>query len=515
MGIFSKCGLTLLACLIASEVAFVRLAIAEEATTPTTQLTEDQVVRQVAEVMWSAIDVVQQHHISPPSRKSLLGAVVKPIPSAKDLQQGSNYSEHTPREQFIADFIENWGQVPQAKVPSVAEFLRMTADVIPEQIRIVPAHEYNVETQMQNNRYVGIGVTLGRRDDSRIKFMQILAGGAADRAGLINDETVLEVDGRDTLNVPVDHVLTNWLRGAQGTQVTLKLAPNGRLPQREVTLTRSVIRVDSVLGFDGSSVSRSQLRENHTEPICYLRVGTSASTLQELRDAEIRLRAAGMKVLIMDFRSPRRSGDFHLARLLADGLLDGGTMWTWQDRTGERHVETADRECLFRGIPLVVIVDSDVDATAAHVAAALQDAGRATIVGEAPTAGGVIVNAFPICDGQYYVMLESAKLFRSRADRTWPLCPDEQVAMSIEAIAASTVKMNAFFIQRGVEPESQSVSALFPTNMTLKESVIRLVPGSMIPGLPRPMGQQADQAARKVALRLLKQIDERQLEAAN
>jgi C-terminal processing protease CtpA/Prc len=217
----------------------------------------------------------------------------------------------------------------------------------------------------------------------------------------------------------------------------------------------------------------------------------------------------------MDFRSPRRSGDFHLARLLADGLLDGGTMWTWQDRSGQPHVETADRECLFRGIPLVVIVDSDVDATAAHVAAALQDAGRATIVGEAPTAGGVIVNAFPCCDGQYYVMLESAKLFRSRADRTWPLCPDEQVDMSVKALNASMVKMNAFFNQRGVEPGSQSVSALFPTNMTLKESVSRLVPSSLIPGLPRPMGQQANDAARKVALRLLKQLDELQLEAVN
>lgn len=510
MGIISKCGLTLLACLIVGEVAFVRRAIAEDAATPTTQLTEDQVLRQVAEVMWSAVDVVQQHHISPPSRKSLLGALAKPILKAEDLQHGVDYDEYAPRERFIADFVENWRQDPRVKVRSVAEFLRMTAEVIPQQIRIVPAHEYNVETQIQNNRYVGIGVTLGPPNDTRIRFMRIMAGGAAERAGLIDGETVLEVDGRDTFDVPTDYVVTNWIRGQQGTQVTLKLAPNGRLPQREVTLTRSVVRVNSV--------SRDESREHPTEAIGYLSVGISASTLQELREAEVRLRATGVKVLVLDFRSGRPSVDFHLARLLADSLLDGGTMWTWQDRSGERHVETADRECLFRGMPLVVIVNYHLDATGAHIAAALQDAGRATIVGEAPFAGGTIVNAFPICDGQYYAMLESARLYRSRTDQTWPLRPDEEVDPSRTEMGVLSPTMNAFFNQRGVEPGSETVSALFPTNVTLIEVFSRLVPRTIAPGWPAPAGaargHEVDVAARRVALRLLKQLDDRVVEAA-
>lgn len=73
--------------------------------------------------------------------------------------------------------------------------------------------------------------------------------------------------------------------------------------------------------------------------------------------------------------------ELHLGVLLADALLDGGTIGQVLTATGNRTYE-ASRSALFADIPLFVLIDPSTSGICEWVAAALQDQGRATIVGQ-------------------------------------------------------------------------------------------------------------------------------------
>jgi carboxyl-terminal processing protease len=501
------------------------LASDEDDATPSIVLDKES-PSHLAAVTWSLFETIDQHHVLPPTRETLMTAVARAAhPSdPKHVQiAAAKLLACQSQAEFTAVFVDLW-QLPDGKVRPTDGFLRELTTLMESRVFVTPAAEYVVQEQLQNNRYVGLGVTVGNLNGPHLSFNSIVPGGAADRGGLVKDEVILAVDGHDTANIPAGEVISKWLRGPKGTQVTLKLGPREGVAAREVTLTRSVVRIDSVHGRNGSSVSQGNFRDQPAVPIGYLQVGIKGSTLQELRDAEIRLRADGIRVLILDFRIGDSSNVFHHARLVADGLLDGGTMWSWQDRSEEWHVEVADRECLFRDIPLVIMVNQYSGSLHTAVAAALQDAGRAIIVGEKPEEAVVVLNSYPFARGEYYTTLPSAKLVRGRADRSWPLIPDQSTE---DAAAAAVVKAaadrfaargarptsstvpNLFYIRRGVESGSSSVSALFPANLQEVEILTRIG----VRGLTRvsPSGniqnrEVEDETARKIAMQLLEKM---------
>jgi carboxyl-terminal processing protease len=483
----------------------------------------------LAEVTWLLLETINQQHISPPSRESLMAGVVTAVAEGhrRNLQDSAaKLMACQSQDEFTSAFVELWHSYQHQENPRSTYLFAFSASM-PIVIRVVSSADYNVQEQLQNNRYVGLGVNAGRiANEGPLGFHRIVPGGAADRAGLVDGETVLEVDGHDTSNVPVDKVISDWLRGPAGSQVTLKLGPIANRPTRSVTLTRSVVRIDSVTGRNGTSVSRGEFRDWPAVPIGHLRVGIKGSTLQELRDAEIRLRADGIRVLILDFRTGDSSIDFHHAGIVADGLLDGGLMWSWQNRDGQRHEEIADRECLFRDLPLIVMVNKLTSPTQLAVAAALQDHGRAVVVGEQARRGGFILTSIPFADGRYYAMMETTRLIRPHTDRAWPLAPDYPTE---DLVAAETLKTrmaqhsrslaransrtvpNPFYVQRGVESGASWVSALFPANLDEIEILRRIgVDGltlvSPIQHFQNPNVEIEDETARKVAMQLLEKV---------
>lgn len=524
--------LAILAFVLIASLPFDRaLASDEDDATPSIVL-DKQSPSHLAAVTWSLFETIDQHHISPPSRETLMTAVARAAdpgdPKHAQIAVAKLCACQSQAE-FTSVFVDLW-QLPDGKVRPTDGFLRELTALMASRVFVTPAAEYAVQEQLQNNRYVGLGVTVGNLNGPHLSFNSILPGGAADRGGLVKDEVILAVDGHDTANIPPGEVISKWLRGPKGTQVTLKLGPREGVAAREVTLTRSVVRIDSVHGRNGSSVSQGNFRDQPSVPIGYLEVGIKGSTLQELRDAEVRLRADGIRVLILDFRIGDSSNVFHHARLVADGLLDGGTMWLWQDRSEECHVEVADRECLFRDMPLVIMLNRRTGSLHTAVAAALQDAGRATIVGETPEEAVAVLNSYPFANGEYYTTLPSAKLIRGRADRSWPLIPDHSTEeMAAKAILKAAMDKMArtsprpalpsvphlFYIQRGVDSGSSSVSALFPANLQEIEILARLgVRGftNVVPGGSNQSRSIEEETAAKVAMQLLQKLYQRDAE---
>src|SRR5262249_35822359 len=153
---------------------------------------------------------------------------------------------------------------------------------------------------------------------------------------------------------------------------------------RTYKMTRAVVPFDSLAGYRRLSEDEWDYRPDAETPVAYVRVDAlRISTLQELRQLEPRLRAKGFRALILDMRFSNGDGMVRNAALFADGLLDGGLMWTARGADeNSRQEYRADRECLFRDWPIALLINDTLDRQQALVAAALQDNGRAVLVGE-------------------------------------------------------------------------------------------------------------------------------------
>ncbi len=116
------------------------------------------------------------------------------------------------------------------------------------------------------------------------------------------------------------------------------------------------------------------------DPIAYLRINLMAgSTPHEFRKIAIELEQQGIKAIVLDLRGSR-SNSVHTALLLADSLLDHGTIGRVRTSQGET-VYQADSDANFRGWPIAVLVDSNTSGAAEWLAAAIQDNHRGIVVG--------------------------------------------------------------------------------------------------------------------------------------
>src|SRR5205823_2256194 len=124
--------------------------------------------------------------------------------------------------------------------------------------------------------------------------------------------------------------------------------------------------------------------------------------------------------------------------LTADALLEGGEIWRERDAAGRTTARRADADCLFRGWRMAVLVGGADPAAprglhggngAELLAAALQDNGRAVVVGE-PTAGDRFLrDDVRLPDNQGMLRMPVAVAERSAEQSGAAVRPDHSVAM--------------------------------------------------------------------------------------
>ena len=284
--------------------------------------------------------------------------------------------------------------------------------------------------QLRGNRYVGIGIQLAGNEKEQ--FPQIVIPfrrGAARTAGAKPGDLMVEIDGKSTKGVLDLEKIVEWLRGEEGTPVTVVVRQPGAAEPRTLKMVRAVIPLDSVLGYRRAGEDGWDYRIDRDAGIAYVWVQSiKSSTLHELRQVERRLRADGAKAVVLDLRFSAGDGHLHDVALLADGLLDGGLMWSVRGKDGKATEYRADREALFRGWPLVVLVNGTPrqrpGAAARRPPGQRPGGPRGRADGQrrprpvaVPAAGR---------DGRRDASL-TGRLERAAKDRGWPVRPDHAV----------------------------------------------------------------------------------------
>lgn len=400
-------------------------------------------VAAVAGRLWDVSELVLVNHLDPPARQELLlaatRAAVKAAQGTPGRELGRDVSAVTTRDQFARFFEQALpGACCEEATPSAAdplqkveaEALAALVAAVPGQASLISAADRRLAEQISGNRYVGTGIQI--RWDEREGLSVIVnpfPRGPMRKAGGKPGDRILEVDGRSAKAVGLQTVI-GWLRGPVESVVTVVVRQPGEKETRTLKVTRDVIPFETVLGFRRLSEEAWDYRADPSSPVGYVWINSiNAATLHDLRRAEEKMRAAGIKALVIDLRFSNGQGQLHHAELLADGLLDGGLMWRVRDPRKPVQDYRADPECLFRGWPLVVLVNENVsDNAQGAVIAALQDNGRAVVVGAPASGDGLVRDIFPLPGGGGLIC-PVGRLERAAPKQGWPVKPDHAVAV--------------------------------------------------------------------------------------
>lgn len=234
-------------------------------------------------------------------------------------------------------------------------------------------------------RYSGLGVWL-RRDGhaSQILIASITPGSPAASAGVRIGDQLVAVNGQPVVGADLDEV-TDALRGPTGSTVTLGLSDAGG-----VVRTVSLRRAD----LPAADVSVRRLAGG----VRWLRIATfSAGVGDQVRVAVAQAQAQGASGIVLDLRGDP-GGLLDQAVAVAAVFLDGGPVVSLAGRHVPRQLLSAPAGGDTR-MPLAVLIDGGTASAAEVVAGALQDRGRAVLIGSRSFGKGSVQQTVRLADG--------------------------------------------------------------------------------------------------------------------
>jgi len=281
--------------------------------------------------------------------------------------------------------------------------------------------------------YVGVGLWL-RRDGSGVEVSQVADHGPAEEVGIRVGDVLLAVEGQATTGYSAAQAAAA-LRGRPGTAVSVVLSRAG--VSRTYSLTRAVVvspgvRVEMV----GSSVGRVVVPSfDH---------GTGA----EVRRAVKRLVAQHASGIVLDLRD-NPGGLLSEAVETASAFLDGGDVVTYARRDESPQSLHAAPGGDLR-TPLVVLVDGGTASAAEVVAGALQDRGRAVVVGGRTFGKGTVQEPHRLADGSSLALTVARYVLPSgRSVEGVGIEPDIQVAGEGVALARAVDVLSGLLADTG------------------------------------------------------------------
>lgn len=235
------------------------------------------------------------------------------------------------------------------------------------------------------------GVGLQIAIDAKTGVLEVvapIAGSPADKAGIRSRDRITQIDSTPSTQITLDEAAAR-MRGLLGTHVYLTIEREGEA-SKEIDVVRDRIALNPVV---------SQLRASpQNVPIGYIRLTQfNANATTELAHAIDSLEQQGAEAYILDLRNNPggllQSG-IEIARL----WLDKSTVVYTVNRQGIQGSFEAYGAPLTRD-PLVVLVNQGSASASEILAGALQDNGRATLVGETTFGKGLIQSLFDLSDG--------------------------------------------------------------------------------------------------------------------
>ncbi len=243
--------------------------------------------------------------------------------------------------------------------------------------------------------YSGIGAWVNTEGEY-LTITAPIKGSPAEAAGLKSGDQVIAIDGVDMTGTLAEAARQKVL-GPAGTQVVLTIQREGVEEPFDVTITRAEITIPS---------TEYKMLDNY---IAYIALNAfSDTTTAELHGALTELLAQNPRGLILDLRY-NGGGYLDTAIQVGSEFLPDGVIAYEEKNDGSRETFNASGKGIATKIPMVVLVNEWSASASEIVAGALQDRGRAQLVGVTTFGKGTAQNWIPLSNNEGAIRVTVAR----------------------------------------------------------------------------------------------------------
>lgn len=301
---------------------------------------------------------------------------------------------------------------PEQKKKMVEDMINGGLDKLDPYSSYFNEQEYKLFEQQSEGSFGGVGIQVGiDRTTNVLMVISPMVGTPAYEGGVLAGDLILKVNGKSTEGMRISDAIP-LIQGEPGTEVTLTVKHDGSNELQDITLTRAKIEHPSVLSdaHKADKPSEWDYMYDKANRIGYVRlVAFNEHSSKDLEKAIAELERDGARGLVLDLRD-NPGGLLKSAVEISDLFLAGGRIVSTKDRNGRGQAYDAVSPGTMMepaaAHPMVVLVNKNSASASEIVAAALQDNGRATIVGERSFGKGSVQNIIVLPDRNPKVALK-------------------------------------------------------------------------------------------------------------
>ena len=364
--------------------------------------------------------------------------VIHNFANQANINTAPGVSTPTSTEQLFTPFWEAWKLVHDQYLVQPVDDQKMMQGAIrgmmdslgdPHSSYMDPVQYSDATAPLEG--YSGIGAWVNTEGEF-LTITEPMKGSPAEAAGLKEGDQIIKIDGVD-MKGTVAEAARQKVLGPAGTQVVLTILRNGVEQPFDVTITRQQITIPS---------TEYKMLDNQ---IAYVRLNSfSNTTKDELHAALQDLMAQNPNGLILDLRY---NGGGYLDTAIAVGseFIPSGVVAFEEYGDGKRNTFNASGDGIATQIPMVVLVNEWTASASEVVAGALQDYGRAKLVGVTTYGKGTAQNWIPLSDNEGAIRVTIARWLtpNERNVTGTGLTPDVEVKISdADAKAAIDTQLN-------------------------------------------------------------------------
>ncbi len=238
-------------------------------------------------------------------------------------------------------------------------------------------------------KFGGLGIEV-TTEDGRIKVVAPIDGTPAYDADIRSGDVIVSIDGQQVRGMDLREAVDS-MRGEPGTRIVLTISRDGIPEPFDVPLVRAVIKVASVRGSllePGLGYAR----------ISSFQSGTANNLRTQIEKLE-RENEGPLEGLLLDLRN-NPGGVLNSAVDVSDLFLESGTVVSTRGRDNVTDASYGSRPGdILDGVPMVVLVNGGSASASEIVAGALQDHGRAVVMGTRTFGKGSVQTVIPMNNG--------------------------------------------------------------------------------------------------------------------
>ena len=249
----------------------------------------------------------------------------------------------------------------------------------------IPAKEMEEYTEDITGTFVGIGIYMiqDEKTDSIIVYYPIPET-PAEKAGIKSGDIIKKVDGVEYTGKDFDKI-SDYIKGEEGTKVNVVVERN----KKEISfdIIRKKINTNPII---------TKILE---KDVGYLNIPSfDDGTAKAFKEKVEKLINKGAKSLIIDLRNDG-GGIVDEATEIADYILDKGkVIVSTVNNKGEKETTLSEKDPVIN-MPIVVLVNENTASASELLTAAIQENGKATVVGTKTYGKGIVQTLFSLTDG--------------------------------------------------------------------------------------------------------------------